>query len=263
MARGNSTATGAATTADTLANTYSGNAGALYGPLSGELQSEAAHPAGIDPTTMARMDTAALQTGGGSTGAAVGQGALRAARTRNAGGSDAAIASAARSGGETASRGILGNRIKSAEMQDRERQSALSGLNNLFAENLSGGNQALGQVAGDVNASTNAENASWDWAKDLFDPIMQATLGAGGNIAGKAMGCWIAEAIYGVDDPRTHLVRAWLNGPFRQTATGDFVMRIYLAIGRQVAWVARRSSLLRFALRPLFDRALAHAMEAY
>lgn len=173
MARGSTQATTAATTAQNQAGTNYGNANALFGPLSAQLETEAAHPAGIDPTTLAQMDTAALQSGGGSTAAAVGQGALRAARTRNAGGSDAAIASSARTGGEIASKGILGNRLESANLKAKQQQEGMSGLNSLFAENLSGGNQALGIVPSSVNANTQAQNASWDWATDLFNPLMK------------------------------------------------------------------------------------------
>jgi hypothetical protein len=82
---------------------------------------------------------------------------------------------------------------------------------------------------------------------------------AGGGAFGK-LGCWVAEAIYGVTDPRTHLVRAWLNGPFRETREGAAVMWLYLKIGRQVAWLVRRSEPLRRALKPLFDLALARAV---
>ena len=102
----------------------------------------------------------------------MGQGALRASRTGNAGASGAAEAEGVRQGGHIASEGILGNRIKSAELQGQNRRSALSGLSNLFGETVSGGNQALGEVASNVNANTQAENASWDWSKDLFDPMM-------------------------------------------------------------------------------------------
>ncbi|MDE2099619.1 MAG: hypothetical protein KGL39_20370 [Patescibacteria group bacterium] len=174
MARGSTQATTAGTTAQNQANTSYSNANALFGPLSSMLTAEAAHPSGTDPTTMAQMDTAAMQTAGGAAAGANASGQLRAARTRNAGGADVAIAQGARTASETASKGILGNRIKSAEMQNQQRESALSGLNNLFAENLSGGNTALGIVPSAVNADTNAENASWDWSKDLFAPMMQA-----------------------------------------------------------------------------------------
>lgn len=73
-------------------------------------------------------------------------------------------------------------------------------------------------------------------------------------------GCWIAEAIYGVDDPRTHLVRAWLNGPFRRTSTGRLVMWTYIKIGRGVAAMVRASGTLRYMFKPLFDLALTKAL---
>ena len=158
MARGSVPAQTAST------NAYS-NAQSLYGPLSAELQTQAVHPSGIDPTTMAQMDTAALQSGGGATAGAVGQGALRAARTRNAGGADAATAAATRTGGEIASKGILANRLDSADLKAKQQSGAESELGSLFGENLSGGTAA-------VNANTGAQNASWDWATDLMNPIL-------------------------------------------------------------------------------------------
>jgi len=184
MARGSPAATEAATTANKQAGTNYGNANALFGPLSASLQTDAIHPSGINPADLARMDTAALETGGGSNAAAVGQGALRSARTRNAGGADAAMGASIRSGGETASRGILANRMKNAEVMAGQREHGQTGLNSLFAENLSGGNQALGVVPQAVNADVQAKNSSWNWAKDLFGPLM----GAAGAAAGGYMG---------------------------------------------------------------------------
>jgi len=186
MARGSQQASTAATSAQNLSNTYSGNANALFGALEPMLVGEAAHPAGIDPTTMARMDTAAAQTAGGANAGAVGQAGLRSARMRNAGGGDAAVAESGRRAGETLSRGILGNRLRSSELQQQQRRSALSGLEGLFGANLGGSNAALGEVAQNVNANTQAENASWDWAKDLFVPLAEsgarvATARLGGN----------------------------------------------------------------------------------
>ena len=172
MARGNTTAQNASSTAATQAGTDYGNANALYGPLSTTLENQVANPQGINPTDMAKMDTAALQSGGGATAGGVGQGALRAARTRNAGGSDAATASSVRTGGEIASKGILANQNKNAELKSSQQQSAENGLNSLFSENLSGGNSALGETAANANANTSAENASWDWATDLLNPLL-------------------------------------------------------------------------------------------
>jgi hypothetical protein len=93
-----------------------------------------------------------------------------------------------------------------------------------------------------------------------FDTIMQGI----GQVAkvNYTPGCWIAEAIYGTDDPRTHLVREYLNGPFRETAFGRLVMSLYLRFGQAVAAQVRKRSWLKRALQPLFDRALKSAVEA-
>lgn len=177
MARGSDQATAAATSAQNLSNNYAGNASQLFSTLSPMLESEAAHPSGMAPTDLAAADTAAQETAGGTQAAAVGQGALRAARTRNAGGSDAAVGSAARSAGQELSRASVGTRLKNAALKNEQSQFATKGLGSLFGENLTGGNQALGEVASNVNANTNAENASWDWSKDLLAPILASGAG--------------------------------------------------------------------------------------
>ena len=87
-----------------------------------------------------------------------------------------------------------------------------------------------------------------------------------GNNSGhvdQSKSCWIAEALFGVDDPRTHILRAWLNGVYAQTAAGKLLMATYRAVGRVVAAVARRSALLRLVLRPLFERGLRRAQAHY
>ena len=79
MARNDAAAQTAANSANTISSTAAENAGGLYGVLAPELESEAAHPQGFDPTTMAQMTTAAEQAAGGSQAGATGQGGLLAA----------------------------------------------------------------------------------------------------------------------------------------------------------------------------------------
>ena len=98
-----------------------------------------------------------------------------------------------------------------------------------------------------------------------FQDILSAVGAAGGILTGTGSimhgtPCWIAEAIYGVDDLRTHLVRAYLNGPFLETEFGRYVMSLYLRFGRSIAAMVRKDSRLKRAFRPLFDRALASAV---
>jgi hypothetical protein len=185
VARGSTAAQTATNTANSFANTYGANAQGIFGDLAPTLESQMANPQGFSPTDLAAMSTSAQQSAGGTQAGAVGQGLLRAARTRNAGGADAAIEASARHAGEQLSQAGLTARLKNAAEKSRQQSQAEGELGNLYGTNVAGGNQALGEVAANVNANTNAENASWDWAKDLMDPILQAaSTGAGMAVHG-------------------------------------------------------------------------------
>lgn len=258
MARGSTQATGAATQAQTNSGAQLGAANNISSLLVPTLENQIANPQGINPTDLAALRTSNMQGAGGAESAAVGQGALQAARTRNAGAPAAAVASGVRGAGEGLSTANLDTNLANQKAKLAQTSQAESGLQGLYGTDVNAGNTALGQVAPLVNANTEAQNASWDWAKDLFDPILQA---AGQGAGALAKVCWIAEAIYGVDDPRTWLLRAWLNGPFMETLAGAVAMAVYRAVGRPVAWLTRRSRILRAALRPLFESALRRACE--
>ena len=151
-----------------------GNANSLYGDLAPTLESEVAHPAGYAPTDLSAMETGAQESAGGSQAGAVGQGGLYAARTRNKGGAAAAIADASRGAGQQLSKNLLGIRSANANLKNEQQQAGISGLSNLTGLETGASNNALGNVANLSNANTNAENASWDWSKDLFAPILDA-----------------------------------------------------------------------------------------
>lgn len=184
MARGSNQATGAATQAQNNSNQLFESGSSIGNFLAPELESQAANPQGFSPTDMAAMDTAGLQSAGGSQAAAVGAGALRDARTRNAGGSDATAAQSGRDASATAARTALGSRVANAEAKQGQRAQALGGLGNLYGTNVTGSNQALGIVPSAVNANTNAQNASWDWANYLLDPLIANGKAAAGAAAG-------------------------------------------------------------------------------
>ncbi len=182
MARGNQQASAAATSASNISGTSAGNAGALYSTLAPSLESTMANPQGFSPVDMAKMDTASMQGAGGSQAAAQGAGALRAARTGNIGGSDAAIAKSARTGGELASEGALSTQIKNAALKQKQREMATAGLEGLYGTNMGASVNALGQVASNINADTNAENASWDWTRGVG--AISGLMGAGAQAYG-------------------------------------------------------------------------------
>ena len=121
------------------------------------------------------------------------------------------------------------------------------------------GLNALGQASTSNQSVMSANEAGKASTMDFLSSIIS---GGSSMAAAGIKGCWIAEAVYGVDDYRTHTVRAWLNGPFREGVIGNIVMTVYIAIGRQVAWCVRRSAMLRAMFKPLFDKALAQAIKA-
>lgn len=135
---------GNAGTASGAASTAAANAGNLYGSLAPQLQAEVSNPQGYGAPALAKMNTAGQQSAGGTQAGAVGQGALLAARTRNAGTADAAIGQSARTAGQQASDAALKTQVGNAQLQQQQRQAGLSGLQGLNATELGASNSALG-----------------------------------------------------------------------------------------------------------------------
>jgi hypothetical protein len=180
MGRGSDVAQNSATQSQQTAKGLTGNANSLYSNLAPSLMSQSAHPAGFSPADEAAMETGALQEAGGSQAAAVGQGNLTAARTRNQGGFGQAIADSSRGAGETLSRGLLGARNANASLKQHQHDTALSGLEGLYGTNVGGANSALGNVAPLVRADTDAENASWGAFNNITGAINNAAKAASG-----------------------------------------------------------------------------------
>ena len=223
-----------------------------------QLEAQAANPQGFGAPGLARLRTANEQSAGGTNAGAVGEGALEEARTRNAGGAGMALSKAARSAGANLSNANLETNLANEQLKEQQRSRAQGELGSLYGTNVSGANTAAGQVAANVEANAKQEDASWGWAKYILDPALKAAGGAAsaGMAPGGALGCWIAEAIYGTDDARTHMIRAWLNGPFKQTAIGSIVMALYLRFGQRIAKHPR----ICLILKPLFEIALRKAV---
>ena len=103
-----------------------------------------------------------------------------------------------------------------------------------------------------------------------YGGVSQVTRGNQSNMSGDAggaatkMGCWIAEALYGVGSPRTVLVRAWLNDAYdRRRGWALVAVPLYRRVGVRVARRLRSSTLLERVLRPLFDHAVRCAHRHY
>jgi hypothetical protein len=130
-----------------------------------------------------------------------------------------------------------------------------SGLGSFSLQELGAGLSGFSGAASTNQSVIQSQQQSKASTMGLFGQLAGAAAGG----AGEAIGCWIAEAIYGVDDERTHLVRAWLNGPFKQHMFGRVVMATYIKIGRTVARWVRKFAILKLTLKPLFDMALSRA----
>lgn len=142
-------------------NTATTNANSLYSSLFPQFSAEATNPQGFGAGDLAKMNTAAQQSVGGATAGAVGEGSLRAARTRNSGGSDMALDQAVRSGQQTLSQDALGVQGENAALKEEQRQAGLSGLSSLYGTNTSAMLSALGLGNQSVQAGTQAGQSGW------------------------------------------------------------------------------------------------------
>jgi len=185
VARGDSQARAAETTGNANASTFGGNSKSLYSAVAPQLMMDAAHPTGFTPQQEANMTTAAEEGAGGGQAAAVGQGALLGARTKNAGAPAAAIAEASRGAQRTLGQNTLGIKLASADLANQKRSQALSELGGLYGTSAGASNNALGEVASNSRANTDAVNASWNWASKILDPAMQAAGSAAGGYFSK------------------------------------------------------------------------------
>lgn len=73
----------------------------------------------------------------------------------------------------------------------------------------------------------------------------------GGTVFTKS--CWVAEALYGIHDPRTTLVRAWLSEAAAQSHGWRCFAALYRRCGRTAAALIYRGYLPRQLFRPIFD----------
>jgi hypothetical protein len=102
-----------------------------------------------------------------------------------------------------------------------------------------------------------------------YGNVTQVTRGGSGNMADGTMGsrqgaCWIAEVLFGIDSPRTRLVRAWLRESYeRRDPVARMVVPLYYRFGVAIADLLRRRPALQPLFRPLFDRAVKCAHREY
>ncbi len=98
----------------------------------------------------------------------------------------------------------------------------------------------------------------------LYGHVNDIVQGAGGHGldggGGHSKACWIAEELYGVDDGRTLMLRAWLTQAYDARRPGWMFVGVYRMFGRQVARLIATGVLPRRLFRPLFDALVAMAL---
>ncbi len=152
--------------------------------------------------------------------------------------------------------------LANAAQQQQNYWNAFNALNGVAAQEnpvafAGAANQGGDTVANLSNAVTNSQQSGW------LNALLGGVAGAGSAFLGNPnfmKGCWIAEAIWGVDDYRTHVVREYLNTKFCESPVGCLVMALYAKYGQRVAEVVRKNTRVRKTIQPLFELAFDRAI---
>jgi hypothetical protein len=123
--------------------TAAGQGGNAYNTIAPIYTQMAMRPQGLTPQQMANALTASGQSLGGSLSALVGQGALQAARTGNAGAYQAAMAEAARNAAQQGSQNALQLQLQNAQLQREQQAQGLRGLQDIYQLANQAGTQYL------------------------------------------------------------------------------------------------------------------------
>ncbi len=158
-------------------STYTGDASSTGGVLSPLLTKMATNPQGFSQQDLANMNTAAMQSYGGSTAGVVGQANADAARTNNAGGYGAALDQSARDNAAGLSSAALGVQNANAGVKLQQQQQGIQGLQGLYGTQVGAGENALGLS----NQSLGVENtADQQTLSSIMAPFQVAAGLAGG-----------------------------------------------------------------------------------
>jgi len=177
-----SQATTAANTAGTTAAQYGADASGTYSQLNPFLTSELRNPTGYSQPQLTSMLSAAQGGAGGATSGITGQANLEAARTRNGAGFGSALDAAARSRQQAAAGSSEGIAADNAQLQQKEQQSAVSGLTGLYGANTDAMMKALGLQNQDINTEVDAGKSGW---LQNATGVLSAVGGAVNGLAGK------------------------------------------------------------------------------
>jgi len=145
---------------------------------------------------------------------------------------------------------------------------------NMFnAAAILSGNAQMMNPLGYAGASTGAAGAAtrayevagntwWSRALTGFTSGLGSALGGSLFTAGRGTpgGCWILTALYGKDMLPTRVLWGWMTNPDEGWSQRSFIgkqtVRLYYAVGEQVADLVRQYRPVRFVLKSVFDYTL-------
>ena len=151
----------AAKTAAQTGGQYGAEAQGIGGMLVPQLQADVNNAPGLGAGTTGAMLTQGLGAAGGAASGIVGQEGLRAARSRNVGGSAGVLDEAAREKMRTSAGVGLDVATKDAMVKSAQRQSALGGLEGLYGTDVGAGLKAQSLVPEDIDAWSKANQTGW------------------------------------------------------------------------------------------------------
>lgn len=255
----------------------------LLNSVSAKLTNTLNNPQGFDPKTLALMKTNSSDT--------VTQQTLNAQQGANAylathGGSELGSGVGAQIKGGIAAAGATEDAKESSNidiqnglLQNQNYWQAINGLTNVAnAENptayANAANGAANSTADLSKAYLASQQAGW---QDTFGvisgiaglataasglPSFGGASGGGGASAipeGDPSICWIAQALYGDNDPRVATVRTWLMDVYQFHHRGRYFVAAYRKFGRRIAPWVKRFGFLQRIFRPVFDSFLRQA----
>jgi hypothetical protein len=151
------------------------NAASLYGTLSPTLTTMATNPQGINPADMAKIQTSNMQTAGGANAGAVGQGSLLAARTKNVGTADSAIAKSGEAASQNLSKANLATQNENQQVKQNQQNEGIKGLQSLYGTNES---TAVNGLNSSNSALKNAADVPNFWQQYLLNAQKAASSAA-------------------------------------------------------------------------------------
>lgn len=213
---------------------------------------------GYTPEQLASMRTGATDTNSAQFQAA--QAALQNSISQRSGGSKLTGVSGASTEADaallnSAAQTEAGSQEKitadNANLQQSNYWNAINTLNGVAAQN-----NPLGYASSATAGTGAVANASQAYTSSNQSQLLGALGGiAGGAVSGwatggfKMPGCWVAIALYGLHNLKTHVIRMWLHA-----SAPKWFKNFYLAHGEFVA-----KTPLRFAFFPLFECVLRSA----